>query len=36
MSGKLLVFLRRLDHEVTIHVAPHEPGGPYDEVDHGA
>jgi predicted XRE-type DNA-binding protein len=31
-ADKLLDFLRRLDQKVTIHIRPHRPGEPYQEV----
>lgn len=31
-ADKLLDFLRRLDQTVTIHIRPHRPGEPYQEV----
>jgi predicted XRE-type DNA-binding protein len=35
-TDKLLDFLKRLDHKVTIQIAPHKPGEPYQEVDFAA
>ena len=32
-TGKLLDFLKRLDQKVTIHISPHKPGEPYQEVE---
>jgi predicted XRE-type DNA-binding protein len=32
-TDKLLDFLKRLDHKVTIQIEPHKPGEPYREVD---
>jgi predicted XRE-type DNA-binding protein len=32
-TEKLLVFLKRLDQKVTIHIEPHKAGEPYREVD---
>ena len=32
-ADKLLDFLRRLDQKVTIHISPHRPGEPYQEVN---
>src|SRR5262249_44708175 len=31
-TDKLLDFLKRLDRKVTIHIEPHKPGEPYQEV----
>src|SRR6266404_2457252 len=31
-TDKLLDFLRRLDRKVTIHIGPHRPGEPYQQV----
>jgi predicted XRE-type DNA-binding protein len=31
-TDKLLDFLKRLDWKVTIHIEPHKPGEPYQEV----
>src|SRR5438876_8677872 len=31
-TDKLLDFLKRLDRKVTIHIAPHKEGEPYQEV----
>ena len=31
-ADKLLDFLRRLEQKVTIHIRPHRPGEPYQEV----
>lgn len=31
-TGKLLDFLRRLEHKVTIQISPHKVGEPYQEV----
>lgn len=35
-ADKLLDFLRRLDQKVTIHIRPHRPGEPYQEVSFAA
>jgi predicted XRE-type DNA-binding protein len=35
-ADKLLDFLKRLDQKVTIHISPHKPGEPYQEVGFGA
>jgi predicted XRE-type DNA-binding protein len=35
-ADKLLEFLRRLDQKVTIHIRPHRPGEPYQEVSFAA
>src|SRR5262245_6363786 len=35
-ADKLLGFLRRLDQKVTIHIRPHRPGEPYQEVSFAA
>ena len=34
-TDKLLDFLRRLDRKVTIHISPHRPGEPYQEIGVG-
>ena len=34
-TDKLLDFLRRLDRKVTIRIAPHKPGEPYQEIGLG-
>ena len=34
-TDKLLGFLKRLDHKVTIQISPHQPGEPYQEVGFG-
>jgi predicted XRE-type DNA-binding protein len=31
-TDKLIEFLKRLDRKVTIHLSPHKPGEPYQEV----
>jgi predicted XRE-type DNA-binding protein len=31
-TDKLLDFLKRLDRKVTIHISPHHPGEPYQEI----
>jgi predicted XRE-type DNA-binding protein len=35
-ADKLLEFLKRLDQKVAIHISPHKPGEPYQEVGFGA
>src|SRR5882672_7884217 len=32
-TDKLLDFLKRLEQKVTIHISPHKPGEPYQEVE---
>jgi predicted XRE-type DNA-binding protein len=34
-ADKLLDFLKRLDQKVTIHISPHKPGEPFQEVGFG-
>jgi predicted XRE-type DNA-binding protein len=34
-TDKLLGFLKRLDHKVTIEISPHHPGEPYEKVGFG-
>lgn len=34
-TDKLLDFLRRLEHKVTIHITPHQEGEPFHEVAFG-
>jgi predicted XRE-type DNA-binding protein len=34
-TDKLLEFLKRLDRKVTIHISPHRPGEPFQEVGFG-
>ncbi|MHC5541787.1 helix-turn-helix domain-containing protein [Singulisphaera rosea] len=34
-TDKLLEFLKRLDQTVSIHIRPHRPGEPYQEVGFG-
>lgn len=34
-TEKLLDFLRRLNHKVTIQISPHKPGEPFQEVGFG-
>ena len=35
-TDKLLEFLRRLDHKVSIQISPHHPGEPYQAVSFAA